>query len=382
MEIEVNQKDDLVMKILHYFITKEDYKPIILKGANNEIWLENFDKDIELIRINTKYLHNKEQLRKDLFRTNLIRKDISKKTLSFNTHVLNILIDTSDNVTTCENKNIYTAIVKGIEDIKNSKLINTFFPSIEKDIYSNEGDALEFFKITDELNKKTQIDEKKMDKIFKPKKPTTTFVLIAINVIVFILMQVPRLYNIFIAYGANNPSLIKFQGFIGLYRLITSAFMHSDIFHLTINMYSLYLVGEKVETYYGKKKFLLIYIISAIVGSAFSNVFLSLKGISIGASGAIFGIFGALAYFSYNYRSTIGNFFRSSIIPTIIINLILGFTIPNIDIYGHLGGLFAGVLISMSLGCPGKRKNKVSIINSIITLSLLTTFMIYMIFNR
>ena len=56
MQLVINKKDDIVMKIIHFFVTEENYKPIILKGIQNEIWLENFDKDPRLIRINLNYI--------------------------------------------------------------------------------------------------------------------------------------------------------------------------------------------------------------------------------------------------------------------------------------------------------------------------------------
>ena len=63
MNIKIDKKDDIILKILHYFITEEDYKPVIINGLENEIWLENMENDLQLIRINTNYIHNDEQLR-------------------------------------------------------------------------------------------------------------------------------------------------------------------------------------------------------------------------------------------------------------------------------------------------------------------------------
>ena len=67
MNIKINKKDDIIMKILHYFITEEDYKPVIINGLDNEIWLENMEKDLQLIRLNTNYIHNSEQLKNDMY---------------------------------------------------------------------------------------------------------------------------------------------------------------------------------------------------------------------------------------------------------------------------------------------------------------------------
>ncbi len=72
MNIKIDKKDDVILKILHYFITEEDYKPIIINGLENEIWLENMQSDLKLIRINTNYIHNEEQLKFDNFKIKII----------------------------------------------------------------------------------------------------------------------------------------------------------------------------------------------------------------------------------------------------------------------------------------------------------------------
>jgi rhomboid protease GluP len=385
MELVINKKDDIVMKILHFFVTEENYKPVILKGVQNEIWLENFDKDPKLIRININYIHNDLQFDNDLYKANVIRKNIGRKTLSLRTNVLNLLIDTNDNVKITDDKNIFSLKVNKIGDLKSNKFLNQVFPGIKDKLDTKKADLNEFVKLTNELNEKTFRDEQRMDRIFKEKKPIVTKVLIIINILVYLvctlsLLYKPELNTIITYYGANNYKLIQAQGYIGLYRLVTSMFLHADIFHIFFNMYALYVVGNQVERYYGPKKYLLIYFISGIVGSLFSNVFMSANTISIGASGAIFGLFGALAYFSYNYRAVLGNFLKSSIIPVLIINLCLGLFISGIDVFAHIGGLIAGVLTSMLVGVNGK--NQKTNVNILIVFTLLIVFMIYMLFIK
>ncbi len=384
--IEISKKDDIVMKMIHYFVTEEDYKPIVLKGADNEIWLENFDKELKLIRINTGYIHNTEQYNRDLWKTNMIRKNISKKTLSFNTPMLNILVDAGDTVKFESGKNIESLKIDKITDIKKNQTLLNFFPNIKEALTVKKSDINEFIKLSEELNTKTLKEERKLDKVFSPKKPMATEILMGINIGIFLLMFISsifnfNLYNVFTYYGANSYVLIQNEGVVGLYRLITSMFLHSDLFHIFFNMYALFIVGTQVERYYGKKKFLIIYFVSGIVGSLFSNVFMASSTISLGASGAIFGLFGALAYFAYNYRAMLGGFLRSQIIPIILINLSLGLFISGIDVSAHIGGLIAGILVSVALGVSGKKK-KSSSINSAIVLIILMIFMIYMLFTK
>ena len=385
MELVINKKDDIVMKILHFFVTEENYKPIILKGVQNEIWLENFDKDPKLIRININYIHNSIQYDNDLYKANVIRKNIGRKTLSLKTNVLNLLVDTNDDVNVTDNRNIFTLKVNKIGDLKKNKILNQLFPGIKDKLDTKKSDLNEFVKLTNELNEKTFRDEQRMGRVFKEKKPIVTKTLIIINALVYLIcvlsvLYKPELNTLITYYGANNYKLIQSEGYIGLYRLVTSMFLHADIFHIFFNMYALYIVGNQVERYYGPKKYLLIYFISGIVGSLFSNVFMTTNTISIGASGAIFGLFGALAYFAYNYRAILGNFLKGSIIPVLVINLCLGLFISGIDVYAHIGGLIAGVLTSMIVGVNGKDRKQN--INILIVLVLLVGFMTYMLFVK
>ena len=92
-EISFRDKDLLVMKLLHYFITKEGYNPVILRGVNNEIWLEHMDAPYRIIRINTGYIHNNEQYDFDMFKTKKIMNRIKLKTFSLSMNALSFFLD-------------------------------------------------------------------------------------------------------------------------------------------------------------------------------------------------------------------------------------------------------------------------------------------------
>ncbi|NLC48126.1 MAG: rhomboid family intramembrane serine protease [Tenericutes bacterium] len=228
------------------------------------------------------------------------------------------------------------------------------------------------------MKKKTIKNEKKLAKIFTPKKQVCTYALISINIVIYLYMVLydtegSLLYALF-----NNYLLIQ-KG--ELYRLFTSMFVHGDIFHLAFNMYALYILGPQVERYYGRKRFLFIYILSGLLGSVFSSVFLSSSAYSIGASGAIFGLFGSIMYFTYYYRATLQSFLRGPIIPTLLINLAIGITIPGIDLSAHIGGLIGGVLTSMAIGI-GDKGRKADQVNGAIVLVLMFIAMSYFIFIK
>ena len=117
------------------------------------------------------------------------------------------------------------------------------------------------------------------------------------------------------------------------------------------------------------------------MGSLFSCVFMSSNTYSMGASGAIFGLLGSIAYFTYYYRATLQGLLRSQIVPVILLNLSLGLFVSGIDMMGHVGGLIGGILMSMAIGI-GDKGRKTDEINGIIVLILLAIAMTYMMFMR
>lgn len=373
-QIVLNKNDELVMKLLHYFITEKGYSPIILHGAKNEIWLENMESDYKIIRIVSNYIHNDEQLNFDLFRTKQIMKQIKKKTFSYKVNTLSLFVNLGDNVNIdkfVHVDNVDCARLDKISDLKKYDFIIESFPTISKNTKFKEKGMNLFLKITEEIGKKNEKENIQNEEIFKPKKPIITSILILINLIVFILCNYNQSYVYKLALFNNIGD--------DYYRLITAAFTHFDIFHFAFNMYALYIIGSQIETFFGKRKYILVYFFSAITSSLLSMAFLNSNTYSIGASGAIFGLFGALLYFGYHYRVYLGNVIRSQVVPIILFNLFLGFTLKGIDNAGHIGGLVGGSLITMAMGV--KYKSTLSEkINGIILTLIYLSFLVYIAF--
>ena len=379
-EVIIDKNDELVMKLLHFFITEQGYNPIVLHGAKNEIWLENLENSYKIVRIVSNYIHNNEQLEYDVFRTRHITKKIKKKTLSMNMNVLNIFINLGDSIT-IENyvhtEHMDSINIKNIKDIKKYDFVLEEFPTITNKTNFKEKGAELFFKITGEISKKSEEESIKAEEVFKIKKPIVTYTLIALNVIIFLFMYLFGAGSTdvltLLKFGANYAPLVK----IGeVWRLITSVFVHIGLIHLLCNMYSLYIIGPQLESFFGKIKFLFIYIISGIIGNLFSV--LLTDGISAGASGAIFGLFGALLYFGYHYRIYLGTVIKSQVIPLIILNLMIGFMGSGIDNYAHIGGLVGGILSSIAVGVKYKSSNFEKV-NGWIVLGIFIGFLGYMI---
>ena len=377
----LNKNDEIVMSLVHYFITEENYTPIVVRGVKDEIWLENLDGPYRIIRINSNYIHNDEQYKFDLFKTKKVVEQIKKKTLSLSMNTLNIFLNLGDNVHLGEEeeKNISSIKFTGIDEVLKDKNIIKVFPNIkDKLIKDKEGIDL-IVNVTNDINAKTVEENKVFTKIFEPKKMIITPILIAICILVFIAMYIwgngSEDAVTLLLFGANFRGLVQAGE---VWRLATSMFLHIGLIHLVVNMYSLLIIGKQLESFLGKWKFLIVYLGSGILGSLLSVVVHS--SISAGASGAIFGLLGSLLYFGYHYRLYLGTVLKTQVIPIIIINLLIVFMVPGIDNFAHIGGLVGGYLLTMILGVPGKTK-KSDRINGSIVLILLVAFLCYMLFG-
>ena len=377
MNVEMyNERDLITMKLLHYFITIKNYNPIIVQGAKNEIWLENLGEDIKIVRIVNNYIHNNEQMEFDQFKTRRLVTKIKRKTFSLQMKVLNIFTDLGDNVDFQKlnsNDKIYKYInVKEEKDILQNEVINYNFSDIAKNFEFNENGFHLFIKITNDINQKNREESIKNEDIFAPKKVIVTYILIGILILIYLLGFVYGQSNLINKFALYGPYIREHHEY---YRLITGTFLHGNLFHLLSNCYALYVVGTQIESFYGKKKMLFIYLLSLVCGSLLT-VALS-ENASVGASGAIFGLMGSLLYFGYYYRVFLGSTWKNNILPVIVINLVLGFIIPGIDYLGHIGGLIGGILASMIVGLKYKKKKR-DTVNGIIISIIFIAFLIYL----
>ena len=197
-----------------------------------------------------------------------------------------------------------------------------------------------------------EIDTKKKRNNKRDKYMMLTNILIAVNLLVF-LISAWISKNIFdidiytlIIMGAKVNSLID-KGQV--WRLITCAFLHGGLIHIFFNMYALKILGPEIEYVYGKVKYLVIYLLSAIAASIFSYIF-GPQSVSVGASGAIFGLFGTMLIFGIKHRKQMGKAYMMNILQVIFVNVIIGISSSNIDNAAHFGGLIVGALIALLLG--------------------------------
>ena len=374
-ESMLDEKNMMTMKLLHYFITEKNYNPVILQGVEDEIWLENLEEEYKIVRIVSSHIINEEQFGFDMFKTKHIVKKIKKKTLSFKIDTLSIFLDLESDTNITPTKDITCLRIKNENDIEKNETLKSYFPDMSKKLEFTEDGMQLFIKITSDINKHNIKDNQKVEEVFKPKYPMITYILIFLNVALYFL---PTLFNSYDAiinkYCLFGPRVRAGE----YYRLLTSTFLHGNFFHLAFNVYAIYIIGKQLESFLGKFKFLIIYLFSALTGSLMSLIFLN-NGASVGASGAVFGLMGALVYFGYHYRVYLGNVVRNQIIPLIIGNLILGFLVSGIDNFAHIGGLIGGFLITIALGLKYKSKNSEKINGYVLSIIYLA-FLIFMAF--
>jgi rhomboid protease GluP len=182
-----------------------------------------------------------------------------------------------------------------------------------------------------------------------------TYTLIFLNLFVYIatalfsanVMEMDT--RVLVAFGAlYGPLIFLYDEW---WRLLSAMFLHGGMTHFLMNMFSLYIVGRPAEIYFEKRAFLAIYFFSGLIG-AVASLAMHPQSVGIGASGAIFGLFGALAGFFLVHRERIGaqsRAFMKNFGVIIALNVFLGLSIPSIDMSAHIGGLLVGTIGGMML---------------------------------
>ncbi|WP_217586711.1 rhomboid family intramembrane serine protease [Lentibacillus saliphilus] len=218
--------------------------------------------------------------------------------------------------------------------------------------------------------------QKDVQNVFAQGKPIWTYILLGINIIMFILLSIfggSTDIATLIEFGAKyNPAIIEDDEW---WRLISSMFLHIGLLHLLMNMLAIYFLGTAVERIYGSWRFVVIYFLAGIGGSLASFAFTN--SISAGASGALFGLFGALLFFGTVYKKIFFQTMGQNVLLVIVINLVLGFGIAEIDMGAHLGGLVAGFLASALLSIPNKQRRSVQVGAGVTYILLVVGLMLY-----
>lgn len=194
----------------------------------------------------------------------------------------------------------------------------------------------------------------------RPTAPVVTQVLLAINVIVFVAETAtgsplggvsPGSLGTLYQKGALAGPLVSILH--QYYRLLTAGFLHDGILHIAFNMWFLFVLGPMLETAVGRLNYVVVYLVSLLAGSFGALLFQPLAP-TVGASGALFGVLGALMVVAH-YRGI--SIWQSGLALTLIINIVFSLTVANISIGGHLGGFVGGAICGWLIVTLGERRS-------------------------
>lgn len=177
-------------------------------------------------------------------------------------------------------------------------------------------------------------------------RPLITYTLIGINIAVFVAQFLTDQELWFFLGAKINEFIIAGEW----WRLVTPVFLHANLIHLGINCYSLFIFGTQVEALFGYRRYIVIYMLSGIASVVLS--FVMSPSMSVGASGAIFGLVGAMLVHLYRHRKLFGERGRRRLVDVAVvagINLLIGLN-PGIDNWGHVGGLIGGLVLAWLIG--------------------------------
>jgi rhomboid protease GluP len=360
--------DTLYWHLIHHFV-KHNYRIIKLTELQNEIWLESFHhKSAPLIRIVRYDVDWSSWLQRDIEYTGRVVEQLRKRHIMRSLRVLNIYVTTYPPVDDWEflvakpltlgrnNETILHTIMLHQANVEESLQTISEMSAINIDV-SALAAAHESFAELEQLKQKTlflareQIEKEK--RLFEYGKPFFTYLFIVAQVLMFLFLEWKGGSTntlVLIEYGAKFNPLIN-EG--EWWRFFTPIFLHIGFFHLLMNTFALYYLGTTVERLYGSFRFFIIYVLAGFFGTLASFLFTS--SVSAGASGAIFGLFGALLYFGTVYRHLFMRTMGMNILSVIGINLLFGFVVPGIDNAGHIGGLIGGFLAASIVHLPKHR---------------------------
>lgn len=362
------REDYLFWRILKTLIQNHGYSIITMSDRQNEVWLEsNKREDATVLRFMRHDFDWANVLKHDLHRTAFngenIRKQLFRKPITIiNTYITQYKpVDEYETYIKNPLQNKKTKIESLLVDSESlsgqlSELERKIgFPVVEaEDIPADieEDDVLNLKKSV--LNAAVQKKQEEQ-KIFQHGKPLFTKIFLAIQVAVFIMMEIMGSSEstiTLVEFGAKyNPLILEGEW----WRFITPVFIHIGILHLLMNSVALYYLGAEVEKIYGSIRFFFIYLFAGFAGVLSSFIF-STGNLSAGASGAIFGCFGALLYFGIMKPKLFLRTMGTNIMVLLLINLVFGFMVSGVDNAGHLGGLIGGFLATAAVGLPKKMK--------------------------
>ncbi|MFT9597826.1 rhomboid family intramembrane serine protease [Mesobacillus sp.] len=357
----------LFWKVMEFLIVKKEYRILQLSQDHGELWLEKTEnKNTQVVRLLHYNLDWSNWLHRDIGMTAENGDRIRRKLAKGDLKILNLYFSAYPPVDDYEFRIAQPILSENGKVTVESILVDRANASealkkIENRIEGNiEIDLAEEFSVDDiEFIKKNALSSavsraKEEQSIFNYGKPFFTYLFIAVQVLMFLVLEAAggsTDTSTLIKFGAKfNPLILEGEW----WRFFTPIIIHIGLLHLFMNTLALYYLGTMVERLYGNLRFLIIYIFSGFSGVLASFIFS--PNLSAGASGAIFGCFGALLYFGVAKPRLFWRTLGLNILVVLGINLAFGFTIPGIDNAGHIGGLVGGFVSAGIFHLPKKKR--------------------------
>lgn len=355
-------------RLAHYFVTEEKYDVLHINNDRNEVWLEKRNKkNTNIIRFIPHGFNWKNHLKNDIAKVFQRVKLMKGMFTGQNVAIYNIYVTDTEPVDDWETlkkpmmlkekqplqMNVFYLTEENFSEERNRLFQKIYAEPMSESEQAFPDEAVQekdtsYYKAA--LNRLVQNKRKEVEETLTFGKLRMTYLTIFVSLIMFVILEIQGGSNqpeVLVQYGAKyNPAIAEGQW----WRLITSMFLHIGILHLSLNMIALYYIGSFTERIYGSARFAFIYLVAGIGGSLTSYTFH--PNISAGASGAIFGLFGALLYFGMIHKRLFQQTIGKNIALILIINIGIGLFIPQIDMGAHLGGLISGFLASAVVALP------------------------------
>ncbi|MGY3714301.1 rhomboid family intramembrane serine protease [Sutcliffiella cohnii] len=371
--------DTVFWRIIHQFVIQHEYRILHISETQKEVWLESLrNKDAPIIRLLRYDLDWAMWLKRDIEKTTFQVEQFRKQLFKRDLQAVSIYVSTYPPVDDWEplmeregnkekvdvapiilhNQNIQEA-TKKVSDVTKKPIM------IQEDMVLDDL-ALEHLKQSVVSVANNRI--KRERDVFQYGKPFFTYIFIAVQVIFFLLLEMnggSQNIQTLIDYGAKyNPLIIDGEW----WRFFTPIVLHIGLLHLVMNTLALYYIGSAVERIYGSARFLFMYLFAGFTGSVASFIFT--PSVSAGASGAIFGCFGALLFVGIVMPKLFLRTMGMNILVIVGINLSLGFIIPGIDNAGHIGGLVGGFLAASIVSLPRQKKSVRQLLTVLVTAAI------------
>jgi len=385
----------ILYKIAYQLVSDDQFNVLHLNEQSHEIWLEKYEhKKSKVIRLIHKGFDWKNHLKSDIANVFQRTKSIKRLLSSKHVEIYNIYVTTYPPVDTWEE-------LKRPMKLKEKNPIRMNLYYLDESDYQDElarmgtdigTDQVETHEEMDSEVKETEIGQyqlylknalhrkrQEIENLFTFGKPILTFALIIMNVLFFILLEIrggsTNIQNLIELGAKYNPAIIDGEW----WRIVSSMFLHIGYLHLLMNMLAVYFLGSAVERIFGSWRFLFIYFLSGIGGGLASFAFA--ETVSAGASGAIFGLFGALLFFGLHHKRIFFQTMGPGLLLILGVNLVLGFTVEQIDMGAHIGGLITGFISSAVCHLPNNKEIRKQTAAAVMYLAVVVGLILFGIYN-